>query len=314
MAKSVETLEKSFKTKAKPVNPAKKKNLFSWGLLAPVLFFFILMSVLPTIWMFGLAFYDYTLTSAKKAEFIGFRNFFDFLANQQLSGAVSRTFIFLICAVLLQTFLGILIGVLFWKNDKMPGRRLALTLFFSPMVVTPIATSLFWKFILDPTLGVINYFAESLGFARFDTLTDQVLAFPTLVLVDTWMWTPFMTLMTLAALGSVPKAELEAAQVDRLPLHRLITTVIWPHAKFILGLGILLRTIDAFKTMDLAYVMTGGGPGDRTELIAVSLYRFAFKSFKLGYATAVSVFLMFIAIALTSIYLYILNARKKAEE
>jgi multiple sugar transport system permease protein len=314
MAKSVETLEKSFKTKAKSVNPNKKKNLFSWGLLAPVLFFFILMSVLPTIWMFGLAFYDYTLTSAKKAEFIGFRNFFDFLANQQLSGAVSRTFIFLICAVLLQTFLGILIGVLFWKNDKMPGRRLALTLFFSPMVVTPIATSLFWKFILDPTLGVINYFAESLGFARFDTLTDQVLAFPTLVLVDTWMWTPFMTLMTLAALGSVPKAELEAAQVDRLPLHRLITTVIWPHAKFILGLGILLRTIDAFKTMDLAYVMTGGGPGDRTELIAVSLYRFAFKSFKLGYATAVSVFLMFIAIALTSIYLYILNARKKAEE
>jgi len=123
-----------------------------------------------------------------------------------------------------------------------------------------------------------------------------------------------MTLMTLAALGSVPKAELEAAQVDRLPLTRLITTVIWPHAKFILGLGILLRTIDAFKTMDLAYVMTGGGPGDRTELIAVSLYRFAFKSFKLGYSSAVSVFLMFIAIALTSIYLYILNARKKAEQ
>ena len=314
MAKSVETLEKSFKTSKKPSAPAKKKNLFSWGLLAPVLFFFILMSVLPTIWMFGLAFYDYTLTSANKAKFVGFRNFFDFLANQQLSGAVSRTFIFLICAVLLQTFLGILIGVLFWKNDKMPGRRLALTLFFSPMVVTPIATSLFWKFILDPTLGIINYFAQSLGFARFDTLTDQFLAFPTLVLVDTWMWTPFMTLMTLAALGSVPKAELEAAQVDRLPLHRLITTVIWPHAKFILGLGILLRTIDAFKTMDLAYVMTGGGPGDRTELIAVSLYRFAFKSFKLGYATAVSVFLMFIAIALTSLYLYILNARKKAEE
>ena len=314
MAKSVETLEKSFKQTPKPVDPAKKKNLFSWGLLVPVLFFFILMSVLPTIWMFGLAFYDYTLTSAKKAQFIGFRNFFDFLANQQLSGAVSRTFIFLICAVILQTFLGILIGVLFWKNDKMPGRRLALTLFFTPMVVTPIATSLFWKFILDPTLGVINYFAESLGFARFDSLTDQFLAFPTLVLVDTWMWTPFMTLMTFAALGSVPKAELEAAQVDRLPLHRLISTVIWPHAKFILGLGILLRTIDAFKTMDLAYVMTGGGPGDRTELIAISLYRFAFKSFKLGYATAVSVFLMFIAIALTSIYLYILNARKKAEE
>jgi multiple sugar transport system permease protein len=181
------------------------------------------------------------------------------------------------------------------------------------MVVTPIATSLFWTFLLDPSLGVINHFAAMLGFERFSLLTDQTLAFPTLVFVDTWMWTPFMTLMTLAALGSVPKAELEAAQVDRLPVTRLIRTVIWPHAKFILGLGILLRTIDAFKTMDLAYVMTGGGPGDRTELIAVSLYRFAFKSFKLGYSSAVSVFLMFIAIALTSIYLYILNAKKKSE-
>ena len=313
MAKSVETLEKSIKDAPKAKKPESNKNWFSWGLLAPVLFFFILMSVLPTIWMFGLAFYDYTLTSANKPKLIGFKNFADFLANQQLAGSVSRTFIFLLCAVIIQTLLGILIGVLFWKNDKMPGRRLALTLFFTPMVVTPIATSLFWKFILDPTLGVINYFASVLGFERFDTLTDATLAFPTLVFVDTWMWTPFMTLMTLAALGSVPKAELEAAQVDRLPIFRLIRTVIWPHAKFILGLGILLRTIDAFKTMDLAYVMTGGGPGDRTELIAVSLYRFAFKSFKLGYSSAVSVFLMFIAIALTSIYLYILNARKKAE-
>ncbi len=313
MATTVENLEQSIKDAPKTKKPDRKKNWFSWGLLAPVLFFFILMSVLPTVWMFGLAFYDYTLTSAQPPKFIGFKNFVDFLANQQLAGAVSRTLIFVICAVILQTLLGILIGVLFWKNDKMPGRRLALTLLFTPMVVTPIATSLFWKFILDPTLGVLNYLVAVLGFERFETLTSQTLAFPTLVFVDTWMWTPFMTLMTLAALGSVPRAELEAAQVDRLPVTRLIRTVIWPHAKFILGLGILLRTIDAFKTMDLVYVMTGGGPGDSTELIAVSLYRFAFKSFKLGYSSAVSVFLLFVAIALTAIYLYVLNAKKKAD-
>lgn len=115
-----------------------------------------------------------------------------------------------------------------------------------------------------------------------------------------------------AGVGS--KAELEAAAIDRLPIHRQVSTIIWPHAKFILMLGILLRSIDAFKTMDLTYIMTNGGPGDTTELIALSLYRFAFKSFKLGYSSAVSVFLLFIAIALTAIYLYVLNARKKAEE
>ena len=106
MAKSVETLEKSIKDVPKAKKPESKKNWFSWGLLAPVLFFFILMSVVPTIWMFGLAFYDYTLTSANKPKLIGFKNFVDFLANQQLAGSVSRTFIFLLCAVVLQTLGG----------------------------------------------------------------------------------------------------------------------------------------------------------------------------------------------------------------
>lgn len=297
--------------------PAKKKanhRGLSWLLLLPVLAFFALLNVLPTLWMLGLSFYDYTLTSYKPPSFIGLTNYVDFAKNEQIAASVSRTFVFLILAVIAQTLLGILIGVFFWKNDKMPGRRIALTLFFTPMVVTPIATALFWKLMLDPTFGVINHFLTTWGFERTDFLTNSSLAFPTLIVVDTWMWTPFMALMTLAALGSVPKAELEAAAIDRLPIRRLITSVIWPHAKFILMLGILLRSIDAFKTMDLTYIMTNGGPGDTTELIALSLYRFAFKSFKLGYSSAVSVLLLFIAIALTAIYLYILNAKKKAEQ
>jgi multiple sugar transport system permease protein len=305
----------SFESKiaGKKINLKQQEKRFSLLLLVPVLIFFALMNILPTIWMLGLSFYDYTLTSSKGATFVGGENFKAFLANQQLAQSVTRTFVFLLLAITAQTALGILIGVLFWRNDKMPGRRLALTLFFTPMVVTPIATALFWKLILDPTFGVANYFLGSLGIAKTEFLTNSTLAFPTLIVVDTWMWTPFMALMTLAALGSVPKAELEAASIDRLSIRQQITTVIWPHAKFILMLGILLRSIDAFKTMDLTYIMTNGGPGDRTELIALSLYRFAFKSFKLGYSSAVSVFLLFVAIALTAIYLFVLNARKKME-
>lgn len=311
MDKKIAEFEKKISNKKS--NLERQEKRFSLLLLVPVLIFFALMNILPTIWMLGLSFYDYTLTSSKGATFVGIENYDAFLANEQLAQSVTRTFVFLLLAIIAQTSLGILIGVLFWRNDKMPGRRLALTLFFTPMVVTPIATALFWKLILDPTFGVVNYFLESLGFAKTDFLTNSTLAFPTLIIVDTWMWTPFMTLMTLAALGSVPKAELEAASIDRLPIRRQITTIIWPHAKFILMLGILLRSIDAFKTMDLTYIMTNGGPGDRTELIALSLYRFAFKSFKLGYSSAVSVFLLFVAIALTAIYLFILNARKKME-
>jgi multiple sugar transport system permease protein len=273
------------------------------------------MNVVPTIWMLGLSFYNYQLTSAKKPRFVGFDNYLKVVNDGPISNSIGRTFLFMLLAVLLQTILGALIGFLFWRSDKMPGRRLALTLFFTPMVLTPLSSGLFWRLLLDPVFGLVNYFVSVLGFEKINFLTNTDWAFPSVLLVDTWMWTPFMALMTLAALGSVPKAELESAQVDNLSLWQRLIHVIIPYAKFIIILGILLRTIDVFKTMDLVYLMTNGGPGDRTELIGVSLYRLAFSSFNLGYSSALAVFLLFIAIALTSIYLFVLNLRtRKAEE
>jgi len=289
------------------------ESLWSGGLLVPVLAFFILMNVVPTIWMLGLSFYDYTLTSAKGMEFIGFDNYARLLSDGPIQLAISRTFLFMVLAVVIQTALGALIGFLFWRSDRMPGRRLALTLLFTPMVLAPLSSGLFWRLLLDPVFGLVNYFISSFGFEPINFLTNPDWAFPTVLLVDTWMWTPFMALMTLAALGSVPKAELEAAQVDNLSLWQRLIHVIIPYAKFIIVLGILLRTIDVFKTMDLVYLMTNGGPGDRTELIAVGLYRLAFQSFNLGYSSALAVLLLFIAIALTSIYLFVLNLRARKE-
>lgn len=290
----------------------------SWwagGLLVPVLAFFILMNVVPTIWMLGLSFYNYQLTSAKKPRFVGFDNYVKVVNDGPISLSIGRTFLFMALAVLLQTILGALIGFLFWRSDKMPGRRLALTLFFTPMVLTPLSSGLFWRLLLDPVFGLVNYFVSLFGIEKINFLTNTDWAFPSVLLVDTWMWTPFMALMTLAALGSVPKAALESAQVDNLSMWQRLIHVIIPYAKFIIILGILLRTIDVFKTMDLVYLMTNGGPGDRTELIGVALYRLAFTSFNLGYSSALAVFLLFIAIALTSIYLFVLNLRtRRAEE
>jgi len=290
-----------------------KKTWWSWGLLVPVLVFFILMNVIPTIWMLGLSFYNYTLTSSGSPRFIGMDNYTQLSTAGPLWLSLGRTFIFMVLAVAIQTVLGAVVGYLFWKSNKVPGRRLALTLLFTPMILTPLSSGLFWRLMLDPVFGVINYFGELIGLERIDFTTDPTLAFPAVLVVDSWMWIPFMALMTLAALGSVPKAELEAAQVDNLSFWQRLIHVIIPAGKFIIILGILLRTIDVFKTMDLVYLMTNGGPGDRTELIAVALYRLAFKSFNLGYSSALAVLLLFIAIALTSIYLFVLNLRSRRE-
>ncbi len=314
-------------------------------LLTPILALFVLLNVIPTLWMIGFSFYRYNLQSPDvprpacvsgacpalisiptgiqvsltrqltvdipAAPPIG--NYVRIFEDSVIWGAFGRTFLFVVLAVGIEVVLGVLLGFLFWGSAKMPGRRIALTMLFTPMVITPVASGLFWRLIYEPTFGVLNYLITVFGGQRIDFLTNNEWAFPAVLFVDIWMWTPFMILMTLAALGSVPKAELEAAEVDRMSWLSKIRYVIWPHGKFILMLGILLRTIDAFKTTDLVFLLTNGGPGVLTELIGLQLYRYAFASLNIGFSSALAVVLLITAIAFTSIYLWVLNARRRSE-
>lgn len=282
-------------------------RLFPIALLLPVLIFFIVWNLIPLLWMVGLSFFNYSLITGVPEKFIGFGNYVDILSNVSAWQAFSKTFAWVFSTVAIETALGVLLGFLFWGSARLPGRRLALTLFFTPMIITPVAAGTFWRLIYEPTFGVPNYIIYQLFGVKIDFLGSHAWAWGAVTLVDVWMWTPFMTLITLAALGSVPPAELEAAEIDRLPWFRRLWYVVLPHGKFILMLGILLRTIDSFKTMDLIYLMTKGGPGNTTELIAITLWRKAFEGFTMGWSSSLAVLLLLTAIAFTSIYLYVLN-------
>ncbi len=282
-------------------------RLFPVTLLVPVLIFFIVWNVIPLLWMLGLSFYRYIITTGMQPRFFAFGNFIDIFNNDQVWTDLGRTFIWVVLTVGIETLLGLALGFLFWGSTKLPGRRLALTMLFAPMIMAPASVGTFFRLIYDPTFGVANFFLHELTGLKIDFLGDQAWAFPSVISIDVWMWTPFMILITLAALGSVPKAELEAAQVDRLSFFKQLRYVIWPHGRFILILGILLRTIDSFKTMDLVYLLTKGGPGDKTELIAIDLWRRAWEAFNMGWSSALAVILLLVAISFTSMYLYILT-------
>jgi multiple sugar transport system permease protein len=261
--------------------------------------------------MIGLGFYKYTLTNPAAPRFLGIKTFLSIINDTAIWGSFGRTLLFVVLGVGIETFLGCLLAFLFWGSTSLPGRRLALTLLFAPMVLTPVAAGTFFKLIYDPTFGIANYLLSILGGKQVDFLGDAHYAYAAVLFVDIWMWTPFMTLMGLAALGSVPKAELESARVDRLPFFRVLKHVIWPHGKFVLLLGVILRTIESFKTMDLPYLMTSGGPGNKTELIAITLYRTAFNSFDMGKSSSLALITLLTAIAFTSIFLYILNSKNR---
>lgn len=280
-------------------------------LLMPVLIFFLIWNVLPLLWIVGLSFYRYVMTMGGDPRFFGFGNFARIFDDRAVWGDLSRTFLFVFVGVGLQTALGIALGFLFWGSKTMPGRRVALTLLFTPMILTPVATGTFFRLIYDPTFGVLNAIIRGLGGSSINFLGDANVAFAAVLAVDVWMWTPFMVLMTLAALGSVPKAELEAAEIDRLSFVQRFRLIILHHGKFILMLGVLLRTIESFKTLDLVYQMTFGGPGSSTQLVAITLFRQAFEGFNMGYAAALSVVLLLISIAFTSMFIFVLHQRSE---
>lgn len=280
-------------------------------LILPVLTFFIIWNTIPVLWLIGLSFYDYSMISPNPPSFAGLENFQRIFESRSTWLGLSRTFLFVIVGVSIQTGLGLLLGFLFWGSTHMPGRRVALTLLFAPMVLTPVASGTFFKLIYDPTFGVLNALLSGLGMEPVNFLGNPSTAFWAVLAVDIWMWTPFMVLMTLAALGSVPKAELEAAEIDRLPWWDRLRLIVLHHGKFILMLGILLRTIESMKTMDLAFTMTQGGPGSTTELVAIQLYRQAFDSFAMGRSSALAVIMLLISIALTSAFIFVLHQRNE---
>ena len=290
------------------------RRVLPFLLLGPVLVFFIIWNTIPTLWLMGLSFYRFSLTSGRPPIFAGFYNFRSILNDSEVWFDLSRTFTFVLAAVGLETLLGLLLGLLFWNSNRLPGRRLALTLLFTPMVLTPVASGTFWRLIYDPTFGILDSMLRGVGLRGVNFLGDAHLAFGAVLAVDVWMWTPFMVLMTLAALASVPKAELEAASIDRLSAWQRFRLVILYHGKYILMLGILLRTIDAFKTMDLIYDMTFGGPGSTTELVAITLYRRAFTVFNMGWSSALAVVLLLISIAFTATFIFVLHSRDRHAE
>lgn len=280
-------------------------------LICPVLVFFIVWNLVPLLWLTGLSFYDYSLLTGMPPRYVGFDNFLRIFDSTSLWFDLSRTFTFVFVSVSLQTILGVLLGLLFWGSHSLPGRRVALTLLFTPMILTPVAAGTFFRFIYDPTFGVFNSLIRSVTGGTVDFLGNPALAFWSVLAVDVWMWTPFMVLMTLAALGSVPRAELEAAEVDRLPWIKRLRLVVLHHGKFILMLGILLSTIETFKTMDLVYQMTQGGPGAVTRVIGISLYKEAFEGFNMGYSAAMAVIALLVSIALTATFIFVLKIRQK---
>jgi multiple sugar transport system permease protein len=284
----------------------------AWLFVAPTIFLLLAINIFPLIWTIRLSLTNFrTNRPNNPVEFVGIENYRKILTDEDTWLSLQATAHFLIWTLVLQVLIGFTLAYLI--NKKFRGNDLWTTLIVLPMMLSPAVVGNFWTFLYQPQIGLFNYFIQFLSGvdpASFSMIGDVSLAPWSIVIVDTWMWTPFVMLICLAGLRSIPSSIYEAAECDRASKWRQFWTITIPMALPFLMLAVLFRGIENFKMFDLVVQLTGGGPGSTTELTSIDLKREAFEKWRTGYASAYAVILFVTVFGLASIYVKALNKVK----
>lgn len=254
----------------------------------PAVSVLILLLVFPIVYTIVLSFHDWNIASGKPAAFVGLKNYIDLLTSDtRFHWAAARTFGFTLATVSIEMVLGFAMALIF--NKEFLGRGIFRTLFLLPLVATPVAMSLVWILILDPSIGLLNYLVSIAHLPQLLWLADPGLAMVSLIMVDVWQWTPLMMLIIMAGLSALPKEPFESALIDGASDWQLLTRITIPLVRPTVVVALLFRSIDALKTFDTIYVITQGGPNLATETLNIFAYNKAFIFLQMGYASAVIV-------------------------
>jgi multiple sugar transport system permease protein len=289
------------------------QNLFIW----PTLLLLIAVNLFPLLYSLYLSFTNFSAVSGKPPVWIAFGNFGAILNDPQTWHYFATTGRYALISVGMQTLIGF--GLAMLVRRKFFGSGLITTLVLVPMMISPVVVGLFWKLIYNPNFGFFNFILGAGNPARgVDMLAGKFfgqsvpgLTLIAVVIADVWMWSPFVMLLVLSGLNAIPDYLYEAAAIDRASPWFQFRRITLPQVAPLLLIAVLFRTIEAFKSFDLVMGMTGGGPGDQTELIAVHLYRQAFLgTFKTGYSSALAYIILIIIIAASNMYIKYLNQIK----
>jgi multiple sugar transport system permease protein len=279
-------------------------------LVAPALAVLFVMNIFPLLWSFGLSFFNYRANRMAPPTFAALDYYERVMNDPTVWDRLHTTAIIVILTVTAQMVVGFLLALLFAR--EFPLRRYLLILVLTPMMLSYVAMGAFFRYYYEPTFGLLSQMVRLVTGERFVLLQSTAGAMAGIVFADAWMWSPFVMLLVLSGLVSVPKYLYEAAAIDRVSAWRRFWAITFPYIRGLLMLALLFRTIEAFKLFDIIFLLTEGGPGSSTETIAIYVYRIAFQYFRTSESTALAYILLFTVIVLTNLYLYF--ARQRARE
>jgi len=281
-----------------------KRDYFPFLLIAPTVVFLFLVVVYPMIYSLYLSTTNFDLSSGERS-FIGVDNYVQILGNvaffQSLGITLTLTAVTVSCSLLVGLGLALIL------NRYTKGRAVILPLLLTPMMLTPIVVGLMWAMMYNADYGVFSYLLSLLGFERRSWTGDPSTALLSVIVTDIWEWTPFMMILLLSGLQSLPQEPYEAAQIDGASKLQTLRFITLPILMPTIMVAVIFRTLDAMKIFDIVYTLTAGGPGTTTEVVSLFVYRTGFRFFHMGYAAALSWVLLVVAIVISQIYVKLIR-------
>lgn len=278
---------------------SKLKRKTGIKFITPTIVTLSLVIFFPLLFSFGISFFRYTFINPSFDNFVFLDNFIGAFQDQYFWNSMKVTLVFVGLVVPLEFLVGYTISLLINRDIKF--KSLFYIILTIPMVMSPVAVGLIWKVLLHPDMGVVNYFMSVLGLPYVNWLGSSKFAIVSLVLVDIWHQVSFMILILLAGLASLPKEPQEAAIIDGANWFQILIYITTALMKPIIMVAVLMRVILAFRTYDLIYVMTKGGPGISTDIISYFIYKKTFMGLDLSQASAISYLLLLVVMIIVVI-------------
>ncbi|MDT0196736.1 sugar ABC transporter permease [Arthrobacter sp. AB6] len=283
-------------------------SLLAVLLLVPALAATLAVSLFPLIQSLYLSFRDTSLAGFSDA-FVGGQNFVRLITDGQFQGAWLQTIWFMSTSTVLETILGV--GFAIFLHEKFKGRAVLRAMVLIPWAIPTVVTSKIFQRMFDGQVGIVNFFLEKFGFTSsyINFLGEPAIAMWTLIAADVWKTTPFMAVLTLAALQTIPDSLVESARMDGAGPIRTFLYVRLPLLMPAILVAALVRCLDAFRIFDLPYVLTGGGPAGSTETVSTLAYKSMFSALEVGYGSAINIAIL-VSEALIALVFVVFMARQ----
>jgi len=272
--------------------------------LLPAIVVFAVALFYPVFFGVRLSFFQWSFRDiyAQAPKFVGFKNYIEEFQNPQFLTSLRVTTVFIFATMVAELLVGLVLALLTERKTK------GLTVF---RTIAPVVVGVIWRYLYNANYGFINYFLVLLGLEPVLWLAQPQTALTSIIITDIWQWTPFVYLLLLAGLQSVPDETIEASIVDGANYFQRLINVVLPIMKPIIGITIVLRLVDAMRGLVVMFIMTFGGPGLSTEVLSLHIYKTAFIGQRLGRASATSVILILYMLLLALVLLGLFRTERR---